>query len=173
MKFALRFLFIATFLLISVHRLPAPILEESPTPVPKPKIKARSEHQSQESKATESKPSIKPFVGVWSGIVNGGFTSDVGLNVSKSVALTIKVLNDGTIQATQVSQASSKADLSADGRELTWPYQYSDATGSARGQGSLRLIGPNTASYQANVMMTLSGGSGNAMMRQSGTLTKQ
>ena len=171
-----RFLLTLSLLFVTAHRLPAPISEETPTPAPKLEAVAKSKSKSDNTERAEKKspPKVKqspfaPFVGVWSGTVNGGFNSDVGLNVSAPSTTTLRVSNDGIIHS---NQATIRANISPDGRALSWPYQYSDSNGSARGGASLRLIGANTATYQFNVIMTLTT-YGNVTMKGSGTLTKQ
>jgi len=169
MSFTLRFLLVVTLFVIPTHRLPAPISEETPTPAPKPEAVAKSDNAGKKSPPKVKQSPFAPFAGVWTGIVNGGFNSDVGLNVSAPSTTTLRVSNDGIIQT---SQATTRANVSPDGHALSWPYQYSDSNGSARGGASLRLIGANTATYQFNVIMTLTT-YGNVTMKGSGTLTKQ
>src|SRR5260370_42716456 len=92
-----RFRLTLTLLLISGHRLPAPIEEESvPPPAPeqsakpKPKRTIKSTASSEDSEPSTKrqrsslKPQIKgtpnptPFVGTWSGTMNISFFGDIG-----------------------------------------------------------------------------------------------
>jgi len=76
----MRYLLIAiTVLWISAHRLPAPIVEESPTPSregaakPKPKRTAESKSVSNpRSSATPMAMPTKKFAGTWKGVVTWG-----------------------------------------------------------------------------------------------------
>ena len=170
--------FICTFLLLvgTAHRLPAPISEETPTPTPKPEAVAKSKSKSDNTERGEKKspPKVKqspfaPFVGVWSGPVTSSFNTDIGLNVPATAsAVTLRISNDGIIYT---GQDTIRTTPSSDGRALTWTGQSNVANGSGRWTGSLRLITPNTASYQQNMILTFSGGNGT--MRGSGTLRKQ
>src|SRR5438552_19005396 len=103
-------LFTIIVTLLSAPRLPAPISEETPTPAPKPEAVAKSKSKSDNTERAEKKspPKVKqspfaPFVGVWSGTVNGGFNSDVGLNVSAPSTTTLRVSNDGIIHSNQAT----------------------------------------------------------------------
>jgi hypothetical protein len=163
-----------TLLILSAHRLPAPISEESPTPKPKAiaKKKASDEDQAKSREESRSKKSpMAKFVGVWTGNVTGSFTSDIGLNVGPTTTMTtLRVASDGTIQS---NNGSYKAGLSPDGRTLTWPYLYADSNGTGRGGASLRLNDQKSAQYQFSVVIAVTGGGGNATMKGFGTLTKQ
>jgi hypothetical protein len=164
----LRSLLILALLLIPTHRLPAPISEiATPTPTVAPKPKSKQEN----AERTKPKQSpFAPFVGVWTGTVTGGGNISNGLNVSDVAStVTLRISKDGMIYT---GQSAIKASASPDGRALTWAGQYSVASGSGRWTGSLRLIAPNTASYQQNMILTLSEG-GNGTLKGSGTLTKQ
>jgi hypothetical protein len=171
----LRSLLILALLLIPVHRLPAPIFEvatPTPTATPKPKPKPenveRTTTQPAQTKAKQSP--FAAFAGVWTGSATGGLNFSNGLNVSDVASpVTFRISKDGTIyQGPSVLRTSA----SPDGRALTWTYQYNDSNGSGHGTASLRLIAPNTASYQVNIILTLTSG-GNGTMKSSGTLSKQ
>jgi hypothetical protein len=179
MRTPTRFCLLCCLLFVSAHRLPAPIVEEekptsapaqSPKPKPKPKQDTGERTAKQRAEAKTKQSPFAPFAGVWSGPVTGSFNSDVGLNIpaTKNVT-TFRISNDGTINS---GQNVFRGVLSHDGRALTWTYQYSDANGSGRGTGSLRLVAMNTATYETDVFITTNS-NGNIKMRSSGTLTKQ
>ena len=163
-------------LVLTTHRLPAPISEETPTPAPKPEAVAKSKSKSDNTERAEKKslPKVKQspfaaFVGVWSGPVTGSFNTDIGLNIpATTTPTTFRISNDGTIYQ---GQNVLRTSASPDGRALTWTGQYNAANGSAQATGSLRLIAPNTASYQQDAILNFSGGNGT--MKWSGTLRKQ
>jgi hypothetical protein len=179
MQAVARFCLIWCLLFIAAHRLPAPIHEETPTP--KPTIPAQSkpkqENQIVASKKKESIPAITAFVGTWIGTVSASFTSDVGLNVSGNASRTVIISSDGTVTYFGQSggqtgpQSQSKVLLARDGRSASWTNQQIEQGGTSRGTYSLQLIGPNSALYQEDVVIKLSGGSGRA--QGSGTLLKR
>jgi hypothetical protein len=169
------FWLVIVVMLVTGHRLPAPISEETPTPAPKPEAVAKSKAKSDNAEK-KSPPKVKqspfaPFAGVWTGSVKGGFNSDIGLNVSATNATTIRIGADGSVYNDQSSQNVSRPLLSADGHTLTWNYQYSDSNGTGHGTASLRLIGPKTATYKAEIIVNTP--SGNGVLKSLGTLTKQ
>jgi hypothetical protein len=95
MNFTLRFLLIVGVLVITVHRAPAPISEESPTPAPeqsvkpkpkrtiKPKVTSESSESSTKRQAPSPSPKVqatptKPrFAGTWNGIMDCGIYGQI------------------------------------------------------------------------------------------------
>jgi hypothetical protein len=163
------FVLVIVLLLVTSPRLPAPISEiATPTPTVAPKPKSKQDN----AERTKPKQSpFAPFAGVWTGSVTGGFNSDIGLNVSATNATTIRIGADGSFYNSQGSQNVPRPLISADGHTLTWTYQYSDSNGTGHGTASLRLIGPKTATYQAEIIVKTP--SGNGVLKSLGTLTKQ
>lgn len=180
MKALSRIILVSLLLIASAPPLPAPIFEEA-TPTPKAKAKAKQDNGERTAKQpthTKTKQSpFAPFAGVWTGTVTVAFRSDVGLNVSGTASRTVKIAGDGTVYYGQsddgryTGQYKSRASISADGRALNWTYQQNTQQGSLRGTYSLRLIGPNAASYQEDG--TFHSSEGNGAGRYIGTLTKQ
>ena len=75
--------FVATALLITAHRLPAPITEESPTPTvgehskkPRPKGSEGESHVKSAPKATATNLPRK-FAGIWRGAINCGLCGNI------------------------------------------------------------------------------------------------
>ncbi|HXP34588.1 MAG TPA: hypothetical protein VN827_03480 [Chthoniobacterales bacterium] len=175
----IRLLLPIALLLITPHRLPAPIQEvpESPTPAPKPKVKAKSEEATQETKKKENKPTLSAFVGTWTGTIAGSMTSDVGLNVSSNASRTVIISGDGTVtyfgqSGTQTGPTSqSKVILSKDGRSVSWTNQQTVQNGSSRSTFSLQLISSNAANYHEDAVITSS--YGNGRMKGSGVVLKR
>lgn len=159
---------------LSITRLPAPIFEESPTPKPKAVVKKKTDDEGR-AKTQSKQSAFAQFAGVWTGTTSGRFLADVGLDTGPvSTTVTLRISNDGTIQATSGTGTTQnyKGSVSSDGHALIWPTQYSDSNGSAKGQASLRLTGPKSGLYKVDIIMTLNG-AGRAIMNGSGTLTKQ
>jgi len=177
MKPALAAISVAALLITFAERLPAPIHEESPPPKPKVVAKEKKDDQGSVEARTRTKskqPPFAQFAGVWTGSTTGRFVADNGLDTGPaSSTTTLTISNDGTIQSMSGGQANQyKASVSSDGHALIWPIQYSDSNGRARGQGSLRLAGSKTGLYNFDAILTVNGG-GKAIMKGSGTLTKQ
>jgi hypothetical protein len=73
---------VAIMLLISAHRLPAPIQEvpESPTPAPEQSAKSKPKRQTASPPQTHSTQNPTPFAGTW--VAKTGFPAGVTLIVS-------------------------------------------------------------------------------------------
>jgi cytoskeletal protein RodZ len=124
MNFTLRFLLIVGVLVITAHRAPAPISEESPTPAseqsanPKPKrtIKPKNESESSESSAKEKTsspapcptPNRNPFDGTWSGFLN---------NVDYTMVISGK---GTTVTAKSAEYGTSTTTTTCDGVSIRW-----------------------------------------------------
>jgi hypothetical protein len=169
MKSFVRLLLAATTLLITAHRLPAPILEET-TPTPKsgakdnatPKTK-RKANESSESKTSRS--SFARFEGVWSGTVTSTATATFLFSStgSSSTALTIRVSKSGAV--TYANQQPVQGWLSADGSTLNWNLQVRiDDTMTWHQTCSLQLTGQKSATYfdQGRLDGGIAGGGGNS-----------
>lgn len=172
-----RLVAVAIVLLITAHRLPAPIVE-APTPAPAAKSTPKAKKEERARKPTPSKPTISSFVGTWTGTVSGAFTSDIGLNTSGNVSRTVRISSNGSvvwfgqsIGGQAVPQYTSRAAVSKDGRTVSWIQQQNEQGGVLRGTFSLQLIAPNAANYQENG--SFSSSEANFTIKASGTLTKQ
>lgn len=180
MKAVTRFLLASTLLLVTAHRLPAPIqeIQDTPTPAPAAKSKPKPRKEERAKKPTPSKPSINSFVGTWTGTVSMAFTSDIGLNTSGNFRRTVKISSDGSVVYSGQSadgqvgpQYNSRATVSREGGAVSWTIQQSEQGGVLRGTFSLQLTAPNVANYQEN--SSFSSNVGNGTVKAAGTLTKQ
>jgi hypothetical protein len=171
------------FAFFAVHRLPAPIQEESPTPKPKAVAKKKTDDEGKAKSQTQTKSKESPFAqfaGVWTGSINGRALLSVGLDTDTvSTPVTLRISNDGMIQATSggaTSQQQFKGNVSSDGQALIWSSQFSGSSSgvnyTAQAQASLRLTGPRTGFYKSDMIMNMSA-NGKGVISQSGTLTKQ
>jgi hypothetical protein len=173
-RHTLRVLCVLAFTLVAIDRLPAPIVEESPTPKPKAVAKKKTDNDDATKPKSEAKAKqspLAPFVGIWSGPVTGTLTSDGSLPSTEpqTNVTTFRVLNDGTITD---KGGQFRAVPSPDGRTLSWSGQATVSGATGRAAYSMQLVGPNSGIFQFNFVLTFSGG-GHAVMKGSGTLTKQ
>jgi hypothetical protein len=127
MKIVIRiFCFVGVLLLLSTHRLPAPIQEVPESPTPPPTQQARKKAPSK-SKAIESesktktapKPSAKPmegparFAGTWIGTIKGfGIWGDV------EYTLVVDPSGTSVIEKSRLGTGTRK--VSSDGATITW-----------------------------------------------------
>lgn len=137
MKGTLRLLLSIALLLVTAHRLPAPIQEvlESPSPeseesakpkpkrTAKPKASERSE-SSTKNKAPSPQPQIQatPFAGTWSGTMNINFFGDIGYTfLIEPAQTTVKMW--GTNKPSEISHTKAdvcRASVGVDGISWTW-----------------------------------------------------
>src|SRR5258708_17876578 len=124
-------------LLVTPHRLPAPIQEvpESPTPAPersekpKPKRTVRPKAtENPESSTRRQSPSTKPqmqatpFAGMWSGTMNISFFGNIGYTfLIEPAQTTVKMW--GTNKPSEIAHAKAdicQASVGADGISWSW-----------------------------------------------------
>ena len=127
-------------MLISAHRLPAPIQEvpESPTPAPersakpkakqtiKPKVNENSESSTKRqtpSKAQiQATPNSTPFAGTWSGTMNISLFGDIGYTfLIEPAQTTVKMW--GTNKPSEIPHTKAdvcRASIGADGISWNW-----------------------------------------------------
>lgn len=151
------FLLIAALLLVTAHRLPAPIQEipESPTPAPEQSAKPKSKPSKSKSRNTESegpakrqpKPSHERFGGTWVGTIKVGLMG--------TVQITWVVNPGGTELKSTSSLGTSTQHPTNDGKTATWrggagiiwTFTPSD-DGRTALVTSKSVLGVNTATFQ-------------------------
>jgi hypothetical protein len=116
---ALSFLLVATLLLITADRLPAPILEVPQSPTPGPTVAPAAQPRKSSSKP-KSKPSgAAQFAGTWTGRITIGKFADTDVR--------LVISTDGRSVA-QTSQAGVwTRPLAYDGKLLAWQTGSTDA----------------------------------------------
>jgi len=126
-------LLIASVLLVSVHRLPAPISEvETPTPAPEQRVKPKpkrtpnpkvtSEDSTREQTGSPSPKSqrvLNPFDGTWVGTINIGYHGDVDY--------TITISGGGTIVRETTRFGTFIRNPMSDGRTLRWNWKITNS----------------------------------------------
>ncbi|HWY49949.1 MAG TPA: hypothetical protein VNW72_00540 [Chthoniobacterales bacterium] len=121
MKQSVALLLTVALLLITVHRLPAPISEESPTPAPKRTIKQNTSEDSQrptkrqtpsppQSKAT---PQRNPFDGTWVGTADLGFSGHCNFTLKIDAAGT-------TVTESSQKYGTYSCPATREGNTLKW-----------------------------------------------------
>jgi hypothetical protein len=144
MGFRLRFLLVITLLIITVHRLPAPISEES-TPPPKPAATLKPRPK---VVAPKPKPTPISFAGTWSGVTNGACSND-GINHSGPVTFTVS--GDERIVSWQAGTQSFQNPCYRNGDTLRFDITNDAATSS----NTLRMSrGGKSVSYLARSTIT-------------------
>lgn len=172
-----RFSFVLVFLLLTVHRLPAPIQEvqESPKPrlkaTPSPKLK----HHATVEQQTEPKLKQSPFAlfeGTWSGTVTSTAKATFLFTTSStnSSSVTIRISRSGGVS--YASEQPAQGFLSADQQVLTWKTETNVSDWIVRMNCSMRLTGSNVAAYSGTSVVegTLTG---SIPGTSNGTLHKQ
>jgi hypothetical protein len=108
-----RFVLTAVALVLTVHRLPAPISEESPTPKPRPVSTPRPKPKI----ATTPRPKATPisFSGNWTGLIN----SHCG-DIDYSGQLTLTVSSDERSVTSQLEGAHDVRACVRSGSLLQW-----------------------------------------------------
>jgi hypothetical protein len=138
-------------LLLTTHRLPAPIVEEA-TPTPKPKRPAVSETESPPRKRAGSKPAPTPkvsFVGAWNGTVSGEMHAPLS-SPSYSDTYHIQISPDEkTVNWTASKWLGAKfqAPVQKNGRTLRWSYEKHDIAGHTVITASLQMDANGTATF--------------------------
>jgi len=130
MKQTLALLLTVALLLITVHRLPAPISEESPTPAPKRTIKQNTSEDSQRptKRQTPSLPQSKAtpqrnlFDGTWVGDID---QADMGVN-----QFTLSISGSGTVLEWTSKWGTQTLKVACDGKTMRWNWKGKVLRGS-------------------------------------------
>jgi hypothetical protein len=181
MKRPLTLLLIVALLLITAHRLPAPISEiETPTPAPAERSKPKrhvAEAETEPKQRPMSKPAATPtvsFAGTWTGRVSGEIHAPL---TPPNYACTyhIQISADEKTANWTASRwlwAKFQAPVHKNGRTLTWSCERHDLAGMTTINSSLQMNQNGTATF------TESSGVVNGMFQGSsykvnGTLVRQ
>jgi hypothetical protein len=168
MSFVLRFLFVVALVIVTAHRLPAPISEvEGPTPAPKqsarpkPKRATKPKFTSENSESpgkiassSQSRPTPK-FTGTWTGTVNWIWPGDSAPEFPTTYSIqispdekTISVRGKGTLHIDGVK--TSQVACRREGDSLAWNYEYKGFLTRFTGTCILRINSDGTASLGEN-----------------------
>ena len=154
------FMLVIVFLLATPCWLPAPIVEESPTPAVAP-AKSRPKRQAEgpTKKPTPSKPKISPFAGTWRGILNGqyhGNEGEQGQVQPKECMIQIssdaKTVNSWGVWGHEVQ----RSPVSSNGSTLTWSSQSPNPSEplATSSNCTLQLISPSTGNFSCRTTIT-------------------
>lgn len=164
-----RFLLAVTLLVITAHRLPAPISE-----VPEPTASATLQpklHAKPQPKLTPKPPSL--FGQTWMGtvIIQG---TCFGQTVKMPFSYTVKVSQDGTTVWTHAgTQTEFQALAHGNGQTLSWTHQDFDSSelGTAATTFTLRLNSIASATLESDQRSTINGA--NCTIKGIGAVTKR
>jgi hypothetical protein len=179
MSCMIRVLLPIALLLVTAHRLPAPIVEE-PTPAPEIKTKPKrhaAEAETEPKPRSEKKSAAAPavsFAGTWTGRVSGEIHAPL---TPPNYACTYKIqisADEKTANwtASRWLLAKFQAPIHKSGRTLTWSCERHDLAGKTTINASLQMNPNGTAAF------TESSGVVNGMFQGSsykvaGTLVRQ
>lgn len=146
-------LFAAGLLLITAHRLPAPIVDET-TPTPKPKAKRQAvETESKPKRPLASKTETKSnvsFAGNWTGTANGRINQAVFGQTSFSSNYKIQISADERTANWTSSAwmfAKFQAPVHKKGKTLSWTTERHDLAGTTTVNCRLELDTNGTGKY--------------------------
>jgi hypothetical protein len=171
-------LFAAGLLLITAHRLPAPIVEET-VPTPKPKAKrpaAEAETKPKQSAATKSETkSNVSFVGNWTGSASGRINQALIGQTSFSSNYKLQISPDERTASWTSSAwmfAKFNAPIQKNGRTLTWTTERHDFAGTTTVNCRMEMDANGTARYSESSGL-VNGMFKGAGYELSGTLVRQ
>ena len=138
-------------LVVSAHRLPAPIVEETPTPKPKAKS-SRASAENRPKKSAASKPaSTKVSVaGTWTGTASGRINQAVFGQTSFSSNYKIQISADERMADWTSSAwifAKFQAPVQKNGRTLNWTTERNDIAGATTVNCRLEMESNGAARY--------------------------
>jgi hypothetical protein len=117
-------------LLITSHRLPAPIIEEAVSTPAAPPEKSRPHRKKETESARKETPNeqkVSPFAGTWSGTVNGQYRSAEGKEgATIPMNCVIQISNDGKTVSGKWHALGPEVQQSpaiSNGSTLTWSSQ--------------------------------------------------
>ena len=146
-------LFALGLLLITAHRLPAPIVEET-APTPQPKVKrpaAEAETKPKQSPANKPVAAAKvSFAGNWTGTATGRINQAVFGQTSFSSNYKIQISADERTANWTSSAwmfAKFQAPVQKNGRTLTWTTERHDIAGATTVKCRLEMDSNGTARY--------------------------
>ncbi|HXP34585.1 MAG TPA: hypothetical protein VN827_03465 [Chthoniobacterales bacterium] len=142
-----------TLLLVSAHRLPAPIAEETtPTPTPKPKQEATSKPKPKPEAVPKVKASpTHSFAGIWSGSTINSWSGD---GKRESAVYVIKISDDEktvlinwSLTGRTISGSDYQASCIRFGNTLTWNLKQVGENPTWVSTDTLRMNGDGTVTF--------------------------